>query len=177
MGQEPKRQNPSTDESASGLAAGIERLLSGGALDDPEIQAAFHWLDQIAAVVSPGKGKHRLAVPEITLLDRSRPGVHESGGDGSKPDPGMARTGFEFVQILRQYRIWAGKVPYRQMAARAHQAVGYSAMWVALNGTELPSLKVAAAIVIGCGGSTEDQERFIRAWHRVSAAPKSGLPD
>lgn len=145
------------------------RLLSVDALSDPQVQAALHQLDrQVADVISPGRGRHRLAGGGTDALTPSEP-VRDMHGYNLRPNPLTATTGSELVKALRQYRAWAGNVSYRQMAARAQQAVAHSTMFVSLNSSELPALKVVIAIIAGCGGSLDDQQKFATAWRRINS--------
>jgi rubredoxin len=91
----------------------------------------------------------------------------DAAGYDLKPDPLAARTAAELVVALRVYRIWAGEPSFRDMASQARQAVAFSTMCTALKSDELPPLKVVVAIVAGCNGSTEDQQRFATAWRLI----------
>jgi hypothetical protein len=99
------------------------------------------------------------------------------------PDPLMADTAAELVDTLRRYRIWAGEPSFRQMAVDSHQLAAASTLCAALNGEALPTLDVVQGVVIGCGGSEEDQKRFAAAWRRIrlgqassgTAIARSGL--
>jgi hypothetical protein len=145
------------------------RLLTFDALNDPQVQAALHQLDrQVGNAFAPGRGRHRHRPIGPDVLTRPA-SVPDALGYDLKPNPLLATTSAEYVQALRNYRAWAGNVPYRLIAARAHQAVAHNTVWVALNSTELPALKVAVAIIIGCGGSSQDQERFVTAWRRINS--------
>ena len=145
------------------------RLLSIDAISDPQVQSALHQLDrQVAGVISPGNGRHRLATAGPGSLTQSEP-VRDTRGYHLKPNPLAATTSAQLVSALRQYRGWAGNIPYRQMAARAQQAVAHSTMFVALNSAELPALKVVIAIILGCGGSVDDQQKFATAWRRINS--------
>jgi hypothetical protein len=91
--------------------------------------------------------------------------------DGSdlRPDLSLARTPADLVTALRLYRIWAGEPPFRQMADRAGRAIAPSTMCTALNASTMPRLATVLAIVVGCGGSEEDQRGFASAWRRIRA--------
>jgi hypothetical protein len=91
----------------------------------------------------------------------------DTAGHDLKPDPLAARTPAELVDALRSYRVWAGEPSFRDMANQAGQVVAASTLCTALKNDGLPPLKVVVAIVTGCGGSTEDQERFATAWRRL----------
>lgn len=151
------------------------RLQCPYTLSDPKIQAALNQLDkQVARVLCQSRGRHRLlpagvdggSEPEI---------IRDVWGYNLKPNPLTAITSAQFVSALRQYRAWSGNVSFRQMADRARQAVAHSTMCEALKGTKLPPLKVVIAIVVGCGGSREDQEKFVTAWRCINSG-KLGQP-
>jgi hypothetical protein len=107
------------------------------------------------------------------------PVVADAPGCEFGPDPMRARTGAGLVEALREFRVWAGNVPYRVMAEQCGQLVSASTLQRALAGTALPPQKVVRAIVAGCGGTEEHQQRFVSAWRQVRGlAPgdsRSGL--
>lgn len=177
--------SPMPERDVTGLVRDIRRLgrrlLSVGAINDPQVQAALHQLDrQVADVISPGRGRHRLLSGGLDAVAPSE-AIRDTRGYNLKPNPLTATTSAEFVKALRQYRAWAGNVPYRQMAARAQQTVAHSTLFVALNSNELPALKVVIAIIVGCGGSIDDQQKFATAWRRINSghlgAPEIDLMD
>jgi hypothetical protein len=140
-----------------------------GALNDPQVKTALLQLDRLMALaLGPSRGRHRQQGIGADILARPEP-VRDAWGYDLKPSPLTARTSAEFVTALRDYRAWAGKPPYRLMAARAQQCVAYSTMCVALNSGDLPALKVVIAIIVGCGGGSDDQEKFVTAWRRISS--------
>jgi hypothetical protein len=147
------------------------RLLTVDSLSDPQVQAALQQLDsQLAGLMSVGGGRHRLT-PGV----RSRSAaVRDTKGYNLKPNPLTATTAGQLVDAMRAYRSWAGNVPYRAMADRAHHAVAHSTMFVALNSSELPALPVVIAIIRGCGGSSDDQEKFATAWRRINSGGIDG---
>jgi hypothetical protein len=156
-----------TECDLAGLVCDIQklglRLRSPDILGDPRVKAALDQLGrQVAGALGPGRGRHRLPAT------RPEP-ARDIWGFNLKPDPLTATTSAEFIDALRHYRAWAGNTPFRQMAARAHQAVAHSTMWVALNSSDLPALKVVVAIVVGCGGDAGDQGKFVAAWRRVNS--------
>jgi DNA-binding transcriptional MerR regulator len=91
------------------------------------------------------------------------------GGDLA-PDPLRARTVAEFVDMLRKFRIWAGKPSYREIAHIGRPPVAASTIAAALNGKRLPTLYAVTALVTGCGGSKKDLDAFTTAWRRVHPA-------
>jgi len=112
-----------------------------------------------------------------------REAVPDTDGHDLCPDPLAAQTPAELVDALCHYRIWAGEPSFRQMAADSRQRAAASTLCTALSGDALPTLDVVLAVVIGCGGSEEDQRRFATAWRRIrlgqassgSAMARSGL--
>ena len=105
----------------------------------------------------------------------------DTDGFDLRPDPLKARTAAELVDALRSYRVWAGEPPFRQMAARARQKVAHSTLYAAMDSDELPRQDVVAAIIAGCGGSEDEQRRYVTAWRRIKFGtaepePVAGTP-
>lgn len=99
---------------------------------------------------------------------RARPTPDVPGQD-QRPNPRRVRTAAEFVEALRQFRIWAGNPSFRDMARNCDRQMGYSTMCAVLRKDELPRrLEVVEAIITGCGGSDEDRQRFATAWRRLA---------
>ena len=99
---------------------------------------------------------------------RARPTPDVPGQD-QRPNPRKARTSAEFVEALRQFRIWAGNPSFRDMARNCDRQMGYSTMCAVLRKDELPRrLEAVEAIITGCGGSDEDRQRFASAWRRLA---------
>lgn len=95
--------------------------------------------------------------------------VADARGFDLRPDPLSARSAAEFIAALWKYKAWSGDPSWRQMATAAGQAVVHSTMHAAMNGETLPKLDVVKAIIIGCGGGTEDLSAFATAWRRLDA--------
>lgn len=92
-----------------------------------------------------------------------------------RPDPSTARDPATFMELLRQFRIWAGNPSYRDMAAR-DQRFTASALHAALARDVLPRRhEMVDAIVAGCGGSEEDRSMWATAWRRLAMQPASGV--
>jgi hypothetical protein len=146
----------------------IGRILeSPQTVNHPYVKRALSQLDkQLAGVLGQAQGRHRAHARDISQADAV---VQDAYGYNLKPNPLTATTPAELVCALRRYREWSGNVPFRQMAAAARYAVAHSTMCVALSREELPALKVVLAIVIGCGGSATDQERFATAWRQIQS--------
>lgn len=84
-----------------------------------------------------------------------------------KPDPLSARTPAEFVELLKQYRIWAGEPSYREIVRRARKAFGASTLCEALKSSHLPPEKLVRAFVWACSASEEDLQAWTTAWRRL----------
>jgi len=96
---------------------------------------------------------------------------------GQKPDPCQAKTAPELVEALRAFRVWAGEPAYREMARRAAGRAAASTLHAALKRNHLPGLQVVTALVIGCGGTEEDQRQFTEAWQGIRLRQLSGLTE
>jgi hypothetical protein len=167
------------DRKQARLAAEIRRLrnqlTTPEVVKHPSIEAELNELyRQVWSAQEQRAGRHRLQI-------QARPPqpVRDAAGFDLKPDPLTARTEAELVAKLREYRQWAGELPFRKIAEQARQKVAHSTIFVALNSDELPSLKVVLAIVVGCGGGEEDQRAFATAWRclksgKPAAGPASG---
>ena len=93
----------------------------------------------------------------------------DAAGHCLRPDPGYAQDSAEFIEALRQFRIWAGNPSYRDMARACNGRPVASTMCRVIGRRELPArLEVIEAIVTSCGGSEEDRERFATAWRRLT---------
>jgi hypothetical protein len=129
------------------------------------------------SAVAPGQGLSQLVNHRVEpRSQRPRPRrvvIPDLPGCDLRPDPLTAKTPPELVDVLRRYRIWAGEPSFREMAA-AVQGVAASTLCSALGRDALPSFDVVIAVVIGCGGSDEDLQRFATAWRRIRLP---GLPD
>lgn len=97
--------------------------------------------------------------------------VEDAEGFDLRPDPLAARTPVELMAALRQYREWAGQPPYREMASHSGRRIAASTLCTALNRDDLPPMNVVLAIVAGCGGSEQDQQRYATAWRQIKRGP------
>jgi hypothetical protein len=88
-------------------------------------------------------------------------------GYGLKPDPLLAETAAEFVELMKQYRIWAEEPSYRELVRRARNAFGASTLCEALKSTQLPPAKLVEAFIWACTGSKEDLQAWMTAWRRL----------
>jgi hypothetical protein len=87
------------------------------------------------------------------------------------PDPLQATNAAELMQILRQYRIWAGEPSLREMKRACGNAMGVSTISGLLNSSDLPPFRSLVAIVKGCGGDEDHQRAFATAWRRLRLSP------
>jgi hypothetical protein len=93
-----------------------------------------------------------------------------------RPDPATAGGPVQFMELLRQFRTWAGQPSYRDMAAR-DQRFTASALHAALKRDVLPRRhEMVDAIVAGCGGSDEDRRIWATAWRRLAMQSAAGVP-
>ena len=159
---------------AAKVAAAIARLRRR--LQDPRLLAEAGGLSELRKLedqlvphlsVTRSPGRHRSGIRH----DDPRRGrqVEDVEGYSTKPDPLTATTARAFMEALRQYRDWAGKVPYRDMATRAGQVCVHSTMHAAMQKDQLPRLEVLKAIMTGCGASPEDIRAFVTAWRRIES--------
>lgn len=109
----------------------------------------------------------RDAAREISRRLRVPEPVPDTEGYDLKPDPLAAQTAAELVAALREYRVWAGEMPWRKIAAAAGQTVAYSRLFTALRSDELPDLTVVRTLIVGCGGREEELQRWVTAWRRI----------
>jgi hypothetical protein len=126
----------------------------------------------------PADGANNTTVMAGDPVSGHVPVPRDVEGIDLRPDPLTARTPAELAEALREYRIWAGEPPYRTMAARARQKIAASTMCTALGHPDrLPRLEVVLAIVAGCGGPAEDQQRFATAWRQVRTGRRGRRQD
>ena len=71
------------------------------------------------------------------------------------------------MDILRMYRIWAGKPSYRVMEHQCARRFAASTIHAALKSNDLPSLEMVQAIITGCRGSDQHRHAFASAWRRL----------
>jgi hypothetical protein len=159
------------------LAAEIKsiryQLISPDMLNNPGIYNELQELyKQVWSAQEQRAGRHRL---QVQVRPTPEP-VRDAAGYDLRPDALTARTSAELIARLREYRQWSGEPPFRKIAAQARQKVAHSTIFVALNGDELPSLKVVLAIIEGCGGSVDDQRAFATAWRRIKSGTLDSAP-
>jgi hypothetical protein len=157
---------------ATAIAGLCWRLRRQEVLEHPKVLSELRKLeDQVAAqLAEPGRATGRHRCPDSEAASQQ---IGDATGFDLKPDPLTASTPAEFIDALRQYKLWSGDPSWRTMAKRAGQAVVHSTMYAAMNGNALPKLEVVKAIVIGCGGGEDDLSLFASAWRRI-ASGRSG---
>ncbi len=102
--------------------------------------------------------------------------VLDAPGFDLRPDPLQADTPGKFVSALRQYWIWSGKAPYRELARRSGGALAISTISVMLTKETLPAQGRMLAFVSACGATEEDCQRFVTAWRLLSLARHADRP-
>jgi len=117
----------------------------------------------------PGAGAVATAAAR-RRAQRKRPprlAVADAPGVDLRPDPRGVTTAAELIEAMRNFRIWAGDLSLRTMAEQSGQLVSAATLHRALAGPGRPSLAAVQAVIIGCGGSDADVQRFSTAWRRV----------
>jgi hypothetical protein len=90
-------------------------------------------------------------------------------GYESKPDPLLATSKAEFLDMLEQYRGWAGNPSYRDMAERVPGGPSYTTLANILRRKVVPKkLKTLEAFIRGAGGDEADVRRWATAWRRLN---------
>ena len=131
---------------------------------------AGHWRYEEGAV--RGAGWWESVTHHLVADTRDSTGAPSRTG---APDPLAARTPAELMETARQFREWAGRPSYREMAARCGHRAGASTMNTALRRDELPErLWLLDAIVEGCGGTEEDRGAFSTAWRLLTGNTPAG---
>jgi hypothetical protein len=172
------------------LAEAYRRLLAAG-VDRDQLDTGFAVLwGAIAEIKTPGDEHQRDLAPAYYGQDEARrhaPTLAQySGKPGSVmpdmpgfnlcPDPGTVQTPAEFMDCLRRYRIWAGKISYREMERKCGRRFAASTICTALQGDELPSFDLVLAIVVACGGGEDHQLSFLSAWRSIQLEQDASQP-
>jgi len=166
-GQDSSQAAADAEASAAATAiAGLRwRLRHQEILEHPKVRGELQKLEaQLADQLDRPPGRHRSAAGEAIGQQ-----ISDADGIDLRPDPLKATTPAEFIDALRQYKLWSGDPSWRTMAKRAGQAVVHSTMYAAMNGDALPKLDVVKAIIIGCGGGEDDLSSFATAWRRIAS--------
>jgi len=104
---------------------------------------------------------------------RPRPVVRDAAGEDMRPAPEQARCAADLVAMLNDLREWAD-LSLRAIADECGQMVSYATVYRTLTGTALPPLKSVMAVVVGCGGDQDYQQRFATAWRRIKTGRMPG---
>ncbi|MFC3995661.1 hypothetical protein ACFOVU_07035 [Nocardiopsis sediminis] len=107
------------------------------------------------------------------------PAVRDIEGHDQRPDPMQAATTGAYVRAMRELQAWAD-LSYRDLERFCGGVCAYSTFWKALrDDTRLPKLVLVNALVVACGGTEDDYQRWATAWRRIKRAdrPKAAAPD
>jgi hypothetical protein len=131
------------------------------------------------APIDPPTPRAEIQVPRQTVRRRTTTTTRRQplpvlpdaeGFEDLQPDPLLATTVPDFLQIMRHFHVWSGEESFRELSRIAHGAFGASTISETLslaNTTRLPSLRVVTAFVQACGGSDHDLIRWTTAWRVI----------
>jgi hypothetical protein len=169
--------------------AEVYRKLRSAGVDRDQLDTEFGVLwDAIAEIKARREQPQRELAPAHHDRDQARrqppDPVQYSGTPGSVipdmpgfslcPDPATVQTPAEFMDCLRRYRIWSGKMSYREMERKCGRRFAASTICTALQGDELPSFDMVLAVVVACGGGEEHQLSFLAAWRSIQLHQDAG---
>ncbi|MFC4562507.1 hypothetical protein ACFO4E_11645 [Nocardiopsis mangrovi] len=98
------------------------------------------------------------------------PAVRDIEGHDQRPDPMQATTIGAYVGAMRELQAWAD-LSYRDLERFCGGVCAYSTFWKALrDDTRLPKLVLVNALVVACGGTEDDYQRWATAWRRIKRA-------
>jgi len=103
--------------------------------------------------------------------------VSDAAGFNLCPDPLQADTPSGLVTALREYRIWAGRPSFRELARRTGGTPAASTICTMLRSAELPVFDCMLAFVRACGATEEECQRFATAWRRLSLGRRADGPE
>jgi DNA-binding XRE family transcriptional regulator len=103
--------------------------------------------------------------------------LHDAEGFDLRPSPLSARTPTDFVACLRAYRKWSGEPSLRTIALRSDNIVSHSTIRAVLSSDSLPSQASVRAIIVGCGGTPEEERTFVTAWRLLALAALNETSD
>jgi hypothetical protein len=89
-------------------------------------------------------------------------------GYEQRPDPLLAKTPAKFVDAMRAYNAWAGKLSYREMERRCEKQISHSTFRNMLTTDVLPKLASLGIFVRVLGGSPEDVQTWATAWRQIT---------
>jgi hypothetical protein len=127
---------------------------------DPKLEK-----DVSPAALQPGFAAVTAADPSARRIPRP---VIDAVGFDLRPDPLGAETPAGLVATLRDYRIWAGRPSFRELARRTDGYPAASTICIMLRSEELPAFGCMIAYLTACGAAEEDLRRFATAWRRLS---------
>jgi DNA-binding XRE family transcriptional regulator len=110
------------------------------------------------------------ALTQRTSLSPLPMPLNDADGFDLRPNPLSARTPEDFVACLRAYRKWSGEPSLRAIAERSGSIVSHSKIRAVLGSDSLPNQASVRAIILGCGGTAEDQRTFVTAWRLLALA-------
>ena len=101
----------------------------------------------------------------MTAVKRAGPPPRDPG---LRPDPARIRDTDDLLAALNDFRDWAGRPGFRQMAIACGQLVTATTMHTALRDDRLPPLRTVLAVLRGCGATGEYEGLFAEAWERCA---------
>ena len=134
----------------------------GAGVDPRDLELAF---SDVADSIAGYKARHRRTAYRGKGV---RPVIADAPGLDSCPDPRAITIPADYMDALRRFRLWAGKPSLRRMQRECGGRPAASTLCKALQGNEFPSLEMADAIIVGCGGRDEHREAFASAWRRLA---------
>jgi hypothetical protein len=93
--------------------------------------------------------------------------IEDEQGYDFKPNPLTARTSYEFVGRMCEFRKWAGDVALRELVRRSDGAFALSTLSTALRGRNLPPQTLVVAFIRACGGDENEVRRWVTAWRQI----------
>jgi hypothetical protein len=137
----------------------------GRAMSLREEAVALH--DEACAAMAEVEAQRKADRRRMMSVPR-RLRVSDANGLDLRPDPSAATTPEEYIDSLRQFRLWAGNPSFRDLAKRCNGRPVASTICKVLQSGELPRrFEVIDAIVSACGGTEEDRARFATAWRQL----------
>jgi len=148
----------------------MDRIISGGdRINGVVLDPASHMM--ASGALNPGPD----SAVQPARKRPPRPAIKDAEGLDLRPDPRQVSTAIDLVAVLVQFHQWAGEPSYRTMAEQCAQMVSASTLHRALTRTAFPSFEAVQAVIIGCGGSEQDQRRFASAWRIVRSGRRHAV--
>jgi len=105
--------------------------------------------------------------------------IPDMDGHALKPNPLEAATFDELIELMREFRAWAGRPSTRDLAHQSGGEFSHATISKVLSSRPggKPPLKLGyvRGFICACGGDEEEQKRWITAWRRIDqgkAAPR-----